>query len=360
MEYYRHTGDRGTLERMWPHVAGAVQHIDSLRRSRLTPVYETADSLAFRGLLPQSISHEGYSAKPMHSYWDTLFVLRGLGDAVYLANVVNERELAAQWQKLTDDFRASVIESIRTAQRAHGIDYLPGCVELGDFDSTSSTMLLWPVDEADRFPREWIDATFARYWQNFTRRRDTSPPTWDAYTPYELRHVGTLVRLGDKKRAWEVLDWFFAHQRPAGWRHWAEVVHRDPATPRMIGDMPHTWCGSDFLNAARAMFVYEEKREQRLVLFAGVPDAWFLDPTGVAFDGLHTEFGQLSADVKPHGQGRLVIRVEGDARPPGGFELRSPLGRPIRSARIDGRDAAVTPDQRVRFPALPATIELLY
>src|SRR4029077_9110273 len=70
MEYYRHTGDRPTLERMWPHVTAAVQYIDSLRHSRMTPMYQTAESLAFRGLLPQSISHEGYSAKAMHSYWD--------------------------------------------------------------------------------------------------------------------------------------------------------------------------------------------------------------------------------------------------------------------------------------------------
>ncbi|HEY0350610.1 MAG TPA: discoidin domain-containing protein, partial [Gemmatimonadales bacterium] len=52
MEYYRYTGDRATLERMWPHVSAAVQYIDSLRHSRMTPAYQTAESLAFRGLLP--------------------------------------------------------------------------------------------------------------------------------------------------------------------------------------------------------------------------------------------------------------------------------------------------------------------
>ena len=39
------------------------------------------DALAkrlFFGLLPESISHEGYSSKPMHSYWDDFFALQGL------------------------------------------------------------------------------------------------------------------------------------------------------------------------------------------------------------------------------------------------------------------------------------------
>ena len=33
------------------------------------------------GLVTESISHEGYSAKPVHSYWDDFWALRGLDDA---------------------------------------------------------------------------------------------------------------------------------------------------------------------------------------------------------------------------------------------------------------------------------------
>jgi hypothetical protein len=128
----------------------------------------------------------------------------------------------------------------------------------------------------------------------------------------------------------------------------------------MIGDMPHTWCGSDFLNAARTMFVYEDGRgnARRLVLFAGVPDAWLRDPAGVAFNNLRTEFGQISASIKPDGADRLVIRLEGDARPPGGFELCPPTDRPIRSVRIDGREVPPA-GNRIRVSSIPATVELL-
>lgn len=369
---HRYTQDDAIVRRHFEKVRKAVAYIQSLRAERLTDEFSASGparqepgkppvpALAFRALVPESISHEGYSAKPMHSYWDTFFILRGLIDAAYLAEVAGEPGLASEWRALADDFRQSLVDSIRLVQQAHGIDYLPGCVELGDFDSTSSTILLWPVEQADRFPRSWVEATFERYWREFQTRRNST--TWEAYTPYELRHVGALVRLGRKDRAWEALDWYFAHQRPAGWRHWAEVVWREPNMPRMIGDMPHTWCGSDFLNAARAMFVYEHRDARRLVLLAGLPDVWLTDPSGVAFEGLRTEFGALSAEVKPAEGDRLVVRLEGAARPPGGFELRSPLSRPIRAATVN--NCAVEPIEggaALRLPGeLPLRVELTY
>jgi len=73
--------------------------------------------------------------------------------------------------------------------------------------------------------------------------------------------------LGQPQRAYEALTWFHKHQRPQAWNHWAEVVWNDPLTPKFIGDMPHTWVGSDFLNSILSMFVYEQSAS--LVAFAG-------------------------------------------------------------------------------------------
>jgi len=71
-------------------------------------------------------------------------------------------------------------------------------------------------------------------------------------------------------------------RRPEGWNHWAEVVWRDASTPNFIGDMPHTWVGSDFLRSVRSMFVYERERDNALVVGAGIPESWVRDPAGVA------------------------------------------------------------------------------
>src|SRR6185436_18719704 len=68
--YLRYTGDRASVETVWPHVVKAADYIDVLRRQRRTDEYRTGEKRLYFGLLPESISHEGYSSRPVHSYWD--------------------------------------------------------------------------------------------------------------------------------------------------------------------------------------------------------------------------------------------------------------------------------------------------
>ena len=88
------------------------------------------------------------------------------------------------------------------------------------------------------------------------------------YTPYELRIVGTFVRLGWRDRAQALLAFFLADRRPPAWNQWAEVVGRDPRQPRFVGDMPHAWVASDFIRAALDLFAYERDADHAIVLAA--------------------------------------------------------------------------------------------
>src|ERR1019366_9137277 len=138
-EYYRHTGDRQLLENMWPHISRAVAFMDSLRQSRTTAEYQSGDKRVFYGLMPQSISHEGYSAKAMHSYWDDFFALRGFKDAAEIAGTLGKPE-ANRYAAVRDTFRNDFYASIGLSMAQHKIDYIPGAAELGDFDATSTTI----------------------------------------------------------------------------------------------------------------------------------------------------------------------------------------------------------------------------
>ncbi|HEX6966714.1 MAG TPA: discoidin domain-containing protein [Gemmatimonadaceae bacterium] len=357
MEYYRYTHDHAFLERMWPHIAGAVAYIDTLRAERMTPEYRTPEKRAYFGILPQSISHEGYSAKPMHSYWDDLFALRGLKDAAFLAGVLGRRDDAARLGALRDEFRGHLVESYQRAMEMHGIDYLPGSVELGDFDATSTTVALAPVDEAHHLPAAALAATFDRYLREFRERRDGTR-AWDAYTPYELRSVGTMVRMGRKAEAHELLDYFLRDRRPAGWNQWAEVVWREYREPKFIGDMPHTWVGSDFIRSVLDMFAYERGADSALVVGAGVPAEWVAGP-GLRVRGLGTHYGPLDLDMRMEGDA-VHVRIAGALRiPRGGIVLRSPLDRPVERATVNGAPAAVR-DRGLRIRRVPAEVVLEY
>jgi hypothetical protein len=328
-EYLRLTGDRATVERVYPHVRAAVAYQDTLRAQRLTPEWRTPANAPYCGLLPPSISHEGYSAKPMHSYWDDLFALRGYKDGVWLAQQLGKKDDVKWMTKSRDEFARDFSKAAVAAMKAHHIDYIPGCSDLGDFDATSTTIALNPVQEGSVLPEDALKRTFERYWEFFVRRRD-GIEKWDAFTPYEMRNIGAFVRLGWRDRANELLDWFMQFRRPAGWRQWAEVVDHDYRHARFIGDMPHTWVGTDFVRSVMDMLAYERESDSTLVLCAGIPEKW-LSSDGVSVKGLQTRWGTVAYTLQRKGDAvRLALDSSALRVPPGGIEVAPPL--PPRSS----------------------------
>ncbi|MFT3685947.1 MAG: discoidin domain-containing protein [Phycisphaerales bacterium] len=363
-EYHRYTHDDAFALKHFGEVEKAVAHIQSERAKRMTAEFQ-GDSTksephkpavplkAFYGLMPESISHEGYSSKPMHSYWDDFFTLKGLRDAAYLARALKKDDQAKAFQAAADDMAACIKRSIELTQKAHGIGYIPGCVELGDFDATSTTIAINPCGAIDDLPRTWYDATFSKWWDFFEARRDNRID-WVDYTPYEWRIVGTLIMLGQRERAWESTKWYMQDQNPprkpgdtsaTGWLHWAEIVHKDRGAGKWIGDMPHTWVASDFLRSVRTMFVYEEpapiKEQSSLVLFAGIPAEWADAPGGVSFTGLRTPYGPIDASLKKLDDGRYELRYSGLERTPYRVRLAPPVAWPPKQIEIlEGGGAA--------------------
>jgi hypothetical protein len=336
-QLYRYTGDRAELEKQWPHVEATIAYMEKLRASETG-----AANPAFKGLMPASISHEGYSAKPEHSYWDDFWALTGYRDAADLARALT-REDAPRFAQARDAFAVDLRTSIAAATQAHAIDFIPGCAELGDFDATSTTIALAPADAQALLPTEFLHNTFERYWREFAARRDGAKP-WDDYTPYEWRNVGSFVRLGQRDRAQQVSDFFFASgARPAAWNQWAEVVGRDSRKLRFIGDMPHAWVASDFIRSTLDRFAYE--RGDALVLAAGVP-ADRLQDQGIAVEHLRTPHGELRYRLKRDAR-RLTLHIDGGATPPGGFVFPWPL---------PGRAPAKWHGDELHIAAAPATI----
>jgi hypothetical protein len=238
------------------------------------------------------------------------------------------------------------------------IDYIPGCAELGDFDATSTTVGVSPGGELGNIPEPALHNTFEKYYRFFSDR--ISSRNYVNYTPYETRIIGTFVQLGQKKRAEEALNFFMKDRRPAGWNEWAEVVWRNPDTPKAIGDMPHTWVGSDFIRSVLTMFAYERERDTALVLAAGIPDSWVRDSAGVGVQGLRTYGGEISYSIRPAGK-RIVAEISGSADlSVWKLVLASPLGRPLRGVKVDGKTVRVPAEAEVRINHLPAKVELTY
>jgi len=308
VEYFRFTKDTAFLRARWPNIRNAVSYIQALRAQRKTEDYRSGPKSLFYGLLPESISHEGYSSKPMHSYWDDLFGLKGLKDAAYAARVLGDAVAADSLEVMLGDFRGDVYGSMLRSMTEHEIDYIPGCAELGDFDATSTSIGLLPCGEKDQMPQPALSRTFDRFYEWFVDRK-RGAIEWDVYTPYEFRNAGAYVFLGQPERAHELLRWYLTHRRPSAWNQWAEVVVREERRPWFIGDMPHTWVGSDFVNAVRSMIVYERDEDSSLVLGAGLTKEWLRE--GVRAEDLPTHYGVVGYSMRQDEHGGIAISLRG-------------------------------------------------
>lgn len=334
-QYLDYTGDEDFIREMVPGAIQSIRFARMLRERRMTAEYrEDPAKQAYYGILPQSNSHEGYYPA-RHSYWDDFWLLRGIKDAIVLAERFGYDEDAAWLRAEEDSVRRDFYASMMAVIRDAGLNTLPGCVELADFDPTSTTMGIMVADERDHLPQPYGTNTFDIYWNELLARME--PGGAKLYTPYEVRNADTFVRLGWRERALDALRFFVRDAvRPAAWNHMSEVTHTSLRTPAYIGDMPHTWVGADYVNAVRSLFVFEDN--DSLVLAAGTDPAWLEE--GVVVENLPTQFGTVGYRMRL-ADGSLHIDLEGQASPPGGLALPLPASLADVPVILNGKSHVV-------------------
>lgn len=321
-EHYRFSGDHGLVRELWPHAERAAGRIESLRRRRQTEEYRRPDQRKYYGLLPESISHEGYAKQAVHSYWDDFWAYQGLADAAWLAGELDESARAGELAARRDAFRADLTASVRTVMAEKGLRTVPASADLGDFDPTATAIAFSPTGLAPYLPAEALRNTYDEYAAHLARRYSGQLQE-EAYAPYEIRNVGAFLRLGQRDRAFKLLEAMLDGRRPAGWRQWPEIVWTDGKTGKFLGDMPHAWIGAEYIHALRDLLAYEDG--DTLVLAAGIPEAW-LDGEGVTVADLPTHFGPLGYRLWRAADGALRLNVAGGLRiPSGGVRVRPPV-----------------------------------
>ncbi len=359
LQYYYFTNDRAFLAEHFPHIQKAADFIVQMRHQRKTDEFKNGppEKHMLYGLVPESVSHEGYFAKPMHSYWDDFFALKGLKDAATICDILGHSDLAGIYRKEVEDYRSCLYDSMRLAMQIKNIDFIPGCAELGDFDATSTSIGIFPCEELGHIPQPALDRTFDRYEEELEKRLIPDYNWGAAYTPYEIRNARTFMIMGQKKRSMALFDFLFHDQRPENWNHWAEVVWRLRDDPKFIGDMPHTWIGSDYINSVRSMFVYEREEDQSLILAQGIPEDWLASGESVGIEKAPTYWGTLNYSMQKLDDG-LRVKVWGNVKVPGKIIFKSPIDAPIQSVKINGSDWKDFSPSEVRLDDLAGGGEL--
>jgi hypothetical protein len=351
-EAHRATDDTAFVVACFDRVARAAGHLIALRRQRMGEHYRSGELAACFGLLPESASHEGYLAHPVHSYWDDFWALRGLQAAAELASVIGRSEDAALWKNEADAFLRDVVRSIENVIAARHLKYIPGSVEWADFDPTATANAVSQLDFADALPQGPLQQTFATYLEGFRRRQDPELP-WTNYSAYEIRIIGAMVRLGKRAEANELLEFFLADRRPLEWNQWPEISWRDPRSPGHLGDLPHTWIAAEYVIALLSMIASEREADDSLILAAGMPCSWIGDE-GFEVRGLPTRHGKLNFRIATSGADAIQVHVDGLRElPAGGLWIEPPLPP---GARIDTH---VGDGKRVEVKSLPFVAKLI-
>jgi F5/8 type C domain len=331
-EIARVDGGPASVREYQPKVKLALQFLEELRNRTLVPNY-AADREAparFHGIIAPSISHEGYSV-PTHSYWDDYFALKGWHDGAWLADGWGDKELAAYARKQYALLRESMRASLKATIDWKKIDFVPASADLADWDPTSVSIALDPAGQKDLLPPAALQHTFERYLKEI-RSRD-EPGALYAYTPYEMRNVLTYVHLNKPQEANEVLMNLMRHRRPGPWQVLAEVVHSRERHDGYLGDMPHTWIGSEYVRVIFGMLMREG--DDRLHLIPGAPPSW-LGGSGISVGGMPTAYGRLTMQAKQEGS-MLGIQLEPGLRSMTKLHVSWPSRQRPKSVTIDGQ-----------------------
>lgn len=328
---YRLTRDRDFLVAVFEPVVRATRFITELcaRTNRLH-----GPESRCHGLLAPSISHEGYN-KPAYSYWDDFFALSAWRQCAWLASEIGAMDIAVEAESKGRAFAADLARSIRLTAEAMGEGVVPASADREDVDPTSTSIAFEPCRVDEVLPAEYLQPTYDRYRAHLDVIR--APDFVGGFTPYEIRNLNAFVALGRIQDACRLLTDALTWRRPAGWRHWAEVVWGDPRAADYIGDMPHTWIGAEFATAVRRMLLRENGRT--LELLRAVPDAWW-DGDGIQLADLPTAFGAVHLTAR-----RETSRVVIDLSLSGPAPERVLVGCPGASqAWADGRACEIDGD----------------
>ena len=321
---YRRTHDRKWLAAQWECIERTCRYVK-------------AKGMGQGGILPASLSAEDLGKGDQQHYWDDFWCIRGLRDAAYAARELGRREDAAWTAAEAESLSQATRMSIEATMARHSTDYIPN----GPDEVTSSSMArgtscaLWPcavLEPSDALARRSFDV----YWSKWIAPSGGGFIHREHFWPYAGMDLAQgYVMLGQRERAWKMLEWTLAHDPTRGFYSWPEGMFTNDLT-LAEGDMPHGWMCAAYVSMVRNMLVRESGRD--LVLLSGVPSEWLRPGARISVRDFPTEFGKASFDARVVND-TLQMSLSG-ARPLGTYRIELP-GGPTEVLPRDARTALV-------------------
>lgn len=320
VQHYRITRDKEWLVSIYPSIQRKCDWLFRMRRAdRPLSVVVDTPVLPFMhyqrnagvicvpaqdGLIMGTMDHH------VAISWVNHWAICGLNEAAYAAQELGHEEDAMTYAKEATELRTALCAFIERHP------------EYFEWERTVSS-LLWPTRVWENGPQQ-VEAGFNAWWAKYRGSLEYYQP--EPYWLYfELAQAHNALLLGQRERAWHVVQYRLQHQDLPGlygWREGGNGVGTDNAVlgvtlinqlrgcHRFDSITPHGWSQAEMWLLQRAMLV--EEWQGGLLLFSGVPISW-LSPGGrVRFRGFPTWYGVLDAGLEISKRGdTALLRVSG-------------------------------------------------
>jgi len=336
-QFYKITGDRQWLTKVYPQMRRAVDWMMKARRQ--TP----AGAPFFEGLLPNAPADGEYLWDGKHhivgyDFWNLRGLLCTADAACTLGRIHEAKELLRE----AELYR----EAIDTAWKQTALTHFPPSWEK-DGTHWGNTETLWPTELFARDDprvtalitevRENYGGGFIEGTIQWRGRADAIHPYMSAYTT-----MASLVR-GEHEQVVEDFYWYLLHSTAT--HAFAEGIYYQRRFA--WGDtIPHVTGACNYANMLRHMLVHERGNE--LHLLTAVPDWWLAENEEIRIECAPTHFGEISFTVRGTTKG-VRVKLDPPVRsPPERIVLHLPESRPLKSS-VKGVEVAVRSEQKKRW-----------
>ncbi len=348
-QYYKITGDREFLARVYGAMLRAAQWTAEARRTTAEP---------FAGVLPAALADgeylwEGKNHIVGYDFWN----LRGILCAADAARILGKNDDVSQ---LLDE-AAAYRKDIDAVWQRTGLRHYPPSWE-GVGTHWGNTETLWPTELFERddpgvaalsqfvrheFASGFIEGTIQ--WKGGGNVQAIHP-YMSAYTT-----MTDLVR-GQHEQVVEDFYWYLLHSTAAHAFPEGIYYKRRNAWSDTI---PHVTGACNYAIMLRHMLVHEGGDE--LQLLSAVPDWWLEPGQEIRLERLPTHFGEMNLLVRGTPQGVEIALDPPKRNPPKRITLTLPKSRPLVGS-LPGVDLVQRTDHTKRwdFPTVVALYQATY
>jgi len=282
-QYYNLTEDKEFLKEFYPYIKKGAEWIENKRK-------KYSDSF---GLLPSSFSAEHFGPNDLY-YYDDYFGLRGLIDASFLANEVENKDDSEKFLKYYTEFKKDIRKAIDEDQKRLNRKICVGAFGRNIDASIIATFTSISPLNLDLLSKEEVMNSYqilkSRFFVNNCFYQNITHSGINLYLTLEIANA--LLYLNEEKEAVNLFNSVISLLTPT-------YTGPEAINPKSLGgcegDGHHGWLIAELIHFIRNSLVFEKK--DNLVLLSGSKKEWFKNGNKILFKNGPTYFGNISYEV---------------------------------------------------------------